>query len=254
MELTAALRILQAATDGVPIAPHVAGRLAAFVRGHAHALAALGAKLSPAQLRGAMMLPDPLPVPPTLRSLPLESLLTAERRLLLFAALDSICPCRAHRCRRSRTRGAALRTTARNTAGRQRPGPIFGRASARRSCRIGRKRGGSRACGTGQSASTTGHAAAAAAHLVAAHPRRLPTLSTALIARAETAHPWPSREAHALAHVITEAGGDIAARVEHRRQKRPLGRRHADARAAFAGVGHSSAWGRRRAISLDSWI
>jgi hypothetical protein len=117
MELTAALRILQAATDGVPIAPHVAGRLAAFVRGHAHALAALGAKLSPAQLRGAMMLPDPLPVPPTLRSLPLESLLTAERRLLLFAALDSICPCRAHRCRRSRTRGAALRTTARNTAG-----------------------------------------------------------------------------------------------------------------------------------------
>lgn len=249
MELTAALRILQAATDGVPVAPHVAGRLAAFVRGDAHALAALGAKLSPAQLRGAMMLPDPLPVPPTLRSLPLESLLTAERRLLLFAALDSDLPLPelidAAGVEPEVLLFGPLRAILQGDNGRAR----FARESERAQVlqESDANEAGPAHAALARAHQRQGHAAAAAAHLVAAHPRRLPTLSTALIARAEALLTRGRLgEAHALARVITEAGGDIAARAWSIAGRSALwAGATADARAAFAGVGHSSAWGRR---------
>ncbi|MBS1908007.1 MAG: helix-turn-helix transcriptional regulator [Actinobacteria bacterium] len=97
--LTAALRVARIATGGLPVAPHVAGRLAAFADGDGDGdggdkliIRDLARTLSPAQLRGSAILPDPLPLVPSARTAVLDDLGTAARRLLLFAAIDPDLP------------------------------------------------------------------------------------------------------------------------------------------------------------------
>lgn len=73
-----------------PTSPLVAATLAHLLHGNIAAIIETARELSPDQLRGAAMLPDPLPVVPALEALHaamLESLSATERSLLLRAAV-----------------------------------------------------------------------------------------------------------------------------------------------------------------------
>ena len=72
------------------VAPHVAARLAELLGGNAAALTQTAALLTPEQLSGGSILPDPLPVVPAVRALfadRLAALSEAERHALLVAAV-----------------------------------------------------------------------------------------------------------------------------------------------------------------------
>lgn len=87
MLLSYALKILSRSAGGRPVAPHVAGRLAAYAADDESILRQLAGALSAEQLSGSTMLPDPLPVVDAETAGLVERLQTAERRLLLFIAL-----------------------------------------------------------------------------------------------------------------------------------------------------------------------
>jgi DNA-binding CsgD family transcriptional regulator len=72
------------------VAPHVAARLAGLLGGNAAALTQTAALLTPEQLSGGSILPDPLPAVPAVRSLftdRLAALSEGERHALLVAAV-----------------------------------------------------------------------------------------------------------------------------------------------------------------------
>ena len=72
------------------VAPHVAARLAHLLGGNAAAITQTAALLTPEQLSGGSILPDPLPAVPAVRSLfadRLAALSEAERQALLVAAV-----------------------------------------------------------------------------------------------------------------------------------------------------------------------
>ncbi|UGS28376.1 helix-turn-helix transcriptional regulator [Microbacterium resistens] len=74
------------------MAPHVAGQLAVFADGDSVLVEECARLLSAEQLRGDAVLPDPLPLPPNRRVPILKELSKAQRRLLLFFALDPAAP------------------------------------------------------------------------------------------------------------------------------------------------------------------
>lgn len=88
--LSTTLGVLETAT-GNRIAPHVAAKLGDFTRHDRDALVELALVLTPEQLIGDSLLPDPLPVGSTIRRhAAMELLALADRRLLLFAAVSVV--------------------------------------------------------------------------------------------------------------------------------------------------------------------
>ncbi|WP_265522910.1 helix-turn-helix transcriptional regulator [Oerskovia flava] len=72
------------------VAPHVAARLSALLGGNAAAIAQTARQLTPEQLRGGSLLPDPLPVVPAVRGLlgdRLAHLTDTQRAALLVASV-----------------------------------------------------------------------------------------------------------------------------------------------------------------------
>lgn len=78
---------------GVPVAPHVAAELVEFTRGDPRALSEVASRLSPAQLGGHSLLPDPLPLVPAARRgvrRQLAGLTPTDHNRLLIAALSVV--------------------------------------------------------------------------------------------------------------------------------------------------------------------
>ncbi|MBS1675246.1 MAG: helix-turn-helix transcriptional regulator [Actinobacteria bacterium] len=213
---TTPLRIAGAAAGGIPVAPHVAAHLAAFADGDERVIGELAIALTPEQLRGAAVLPDPLPLVPSARSSTLDHIRTAERRLLLFAALDPDVPLgelldaagveidvllfgEPHEILRidggqARFTDERIRAQVIHDSTRAERRPVH-EALARTAMRSGR-------------------APAAARHMVAADPRRQSELTVPLLVHADALlAAGDSAEAHRVAGLVARAGGDAALRA-----------------------------------------
>ena len=86
--IDSSMRVIAASRSILP-APHVAARIAQFARQDRIVIQAVANALTDAQLRGAVMLPDPLPAPPAVNlsiAPQLDSLEPAARRMLTIAA------------------------------------------------------------------------------------------------------------------------------------------------------------------------
>lgn len=242
--MTTPLRIARIATGGRAVAPHVAGRLAAYADGDERIIGEIAAVLTPEQLRGSALLPDPLPLVPSARTGALDELSTAELRVLLFAALDPEVqlselldaaaveidvllfgrPQEFLRVDRGRARFADERIRSQvlhnaTRAERRAAHEALARAALRR-----------------------GRSPAAAPHHVAADHRRRVELAVPLLAHSEALLiSGSAAEAHGVACNAAEAGGDIAARAW----------RTAALGAFWAGALDDAAEGVRRALELD---
>lgn len=80
-------------TSAVPVAPHVAKRLVSALSGSPAAIVETARVLTPAQLAGASLVPDPLPVVPAVQRIAaaaLADLSAADRQLLLAVAVSVV--------------------------------------------------------------------------------------------------------------------------------------------------------------------
>lgn len=216
MDLATALHTLRTAAGDGAVAPHVAARLAYYTQGDPVLLTALGSALSAAQLQGTSLLPDPLPLLPGLQSSSAQGLLAAERRLLLFAALDSDLSLseliEAAGVEPEVLLFGALTTLLRGEGSRAR----FVNETLRDQILLESNphESGTVHAALARAHRRQGNIPAAAVHLLAEDPRRLPELSTALVARTELLfRTGRLPEAYRLARTVGSGGGELASRA-----------------------------------------